>query len=133
MPGPERCRCSGAAAAVQRGIDERWEKLEYTRDGVERKFPYCDYEIYPQSPWNYGFTSDTHFAVKENPVSETPFSTQQPPMEITAMLAPVDWPLVDGVAAMEPRSRKAQGEPRPVRMIPYGCARLRMTEMPTVE
>lgn len=114
-------------------IDERWEKLEYTRDGVERKFPYCDYEIYPQSPWNYGFTSDTHFAVKENPVSETPFSTQQPPMEITAMLAPVDWPLVDGVAAMEPRSRKAQGEPRPVRMIPYGCARLRMTEMPTVE
>ena len=40
---------------------------------------------------------------------------------------------VDGVAAMEPRSRKAQGEPRPVRMIPYGCARLRMTEMPTVE
>ena len=31
-------------------IDERWEKLEYARDGVERKFPYCDYEIYPLSP-----------------------------------------------------------------------------------
>jgi hypothetical protein len=31
-------------------IDERWEKLEYTRDGVERVFPYCDYELYPESP-----------------------------------------------------------------------------------
>ena len=54
-------------------------------------------------------------------------------MEISARLAPVDWPEEYGVAAREPRSRKAIGEARPVRMIPYGCARLRMTEMPTVE
>ena len=25
------------------------EKLEYERDGVERKFPYCDYEYIPLS------------------------------------------------------------------------------------
>ena len=33
----------------------RFEKrmLEYVRDGVERKFPYCDYELIPQSDWNY--------------------------------------------------------------------------------
>ena len=32
-------------------------RLEYVRDGVERKFPYCDYEMLPDSPWNYGFCS----------------------------------------------------------------------------
>lgn len=107
--------------------------LEYTRADVERKFPYCDYELYPESDWNYGFTADENFAVSENPVSDYPFSTEQPPVEISAMLAPVDWPEEYGIAAVEPRSRKAQGEARAVRMIPYGCAHLRMTEMPTVE
>ena len=114
-------------------IKERWEMLEYTRADVERKFPYCDYELYPESEWNYGFTADEKFAVSENPVSDYPFSTEQPPVEISAMLAPVDWPEEYGVAAVEPRSRKAQGDARAVRMIPYGCAHLRMTEMPTVE
>lgn len=114
-------------------IKERWEKLEYVRNGVERKFPYCDYELYPESEWNYGFTEDKNFAVSENEVGEYPFSTEQPPVEISAMLAPVDWPEEYGIAAVEPRSRKAQGEARAVRMIPYGCAKLRMTEMPIVE
>lgn len=49
------------------------------------------------------------------------------------MLAPVDWPEEYGVAAVEPRSRKAMEVARAVRMIPYGCARLRMTEMPVAE
>ena len=36
--------------------------LEYTRNGVERKFPYCDYEIYPESRWNYAFADEDHCA-----------------------------------------------------------------------
>ncbi|MDD7740410.1 MAG: glycoside hydrolase family 127 protein, partial [Lachnospiraceae bacterium] len=31
---------------------------EYEKDGVERKFPYCDYEYLPISDWNYAYTSD---------------------------------------------------------------------------
>ncbi|MEG2251502.1 MAG: glycoside hydrolase family 127 protein [Clostridia bacterium] len=114
-------------------IQERWVMLEYTRADVERKFPYCDYELYPESDWNYGFTADPHFSVSEQPVSQYPFCGEKPPVEIEAELAPVDWPQEYGVAAVVPNSRKAQGEARAVRMIPYGCARLRMTEMPTVE
>ena len=114
-------------------IRERWERREYTRDGVERKFPYCDYEVYPESPWNYGFGRETAFEVKERDIGDVPFSGERPPVEIDAMLSPVDWPEVNGVAAVEPRSRKALEPPRPVRMIPYGCARLRMAEMPVVE
>jgi len=114
-------------------VKERWEKLEYVRGGVERKFPYCDYELHPESEWNYGFAPEERYAVTDNPIGEYPFSTQEPPVEIQAMLAPVDWPEEYGIAAVEPASRKAQGEARAVRMIPYGCARLRMTEMPVTE
>lgn len=114
-------------------IKERWEMLEYTRADVERKFPYCDYEVYPESEWNYGFVPKPEFAVTERPIGDYPFSGEQPPVEISATLAPVDWPEEYGIAAIEPSSRKATGEPRAVRMIPYGCARLRMTEMPIVE
>lgn len=114
-------------------VKERWEMLEYTRAGVERKFPYCDYELYPESPWNYGFAPDPDFKVTERTIDSYPFSGEHPPIEIEAMLAPVDWPEENGVAAIEPLSRKALDEARPVRMVPYGCARLRMTEMPEIE
>ncbi len=114
-------------------IKERWEMLEYTRADVERKFPYCDYELHPESEWNYGFTADDSFAVSENPVGDYPFAADRPPVEISAMLAPVDWSEEHGVAAVEPLSRKALEAARAVRMIPYGCARLRMTEMPLAE
>ena len=114
-------------------VRERWEMLEYTRAGVERKFPYCDYEVYPESPWNYGFDPKHDFEVEEKLVDSTPFSGSNPPVEIEALLAPVDWAEEYGVAAVEPKSRKAIGEARRVRMVPYGCARLRMTEMPDVE
>ncbi len=114
-------------------IRERWEKWEYVRNDVERKFPYCDYQVYPESEWNYGFAREPGFKVIEQPIGAYPFGAQQPAVEIEAMLAPLDWPEEYGVAAVEPASRKAQGEARPVRMVPYGCARLRMTEMPVVE
>ncbi len=114
-------------------VRERWEKHEYTRDGVERKFPYCDYEVFPESPWNYAFTADRDFTVTERPVGAFPFSGEEPPLEISANLVQVDWPLEYGVAAVEPASRAPLGAPRRVRMIPYGCARLRMTEMPEAE
>jgi hypothetical protein len=113
-------------------IDERWEKLEYEAKGVERKFPYCDYEIFPESPWNYGFAGDC-FKVSEKPIGEYPFCAKDAPVEITASLSPIDWPEEYGVCAVTPTSRKALGEARDVRMIPYGTTTLRMTEMPVVE
>ena len=36
-------------------IETECKRYEYEKDGVERKFPYCDYELYPQSEWRYGF------------------------------------------------------------------------------
>ena len=38
---------------------------EYTKKGVERKFPYCDYQFIPQTPWNYGY-ADSDFEIIYN-------------------------------------------------------------------
>lgn len=130
-PGDMRCLWRGPLLYCV-AIEERWEKREYTDKGVERKYPYCDYEIFPQSAWNYAFT-DEQFDVLEKEIGAYPFSTAQPPVEITASLAPVDWPEANGVCLRAPASRKAQGPAQRVRMIPYGCTNLRMTEMPLVE
>jgi hypothetical protein len=58
-------------------VKERWEMREYERNGVERKFPYCDYYVYPESEWQYGFAS-TDFEYVENDEYKCAFSTSSP-------------------------------------------------------
>lgn len=113
-------------------IEGEFKKLEYIERDVERKYPYCDYEISPKSPWNYGFADD-NFEVVENPIGDYPFAPDNAPVEITANMTPIDWPEENGVCLPEPKSRKAIGDVRRVRMIPYGSTYLRMTEMPIVK
>lgn len=115
-------------------IQMRKEMHEYEADGVERKYPYCDYEYFPESAWNYGFASK-EFRVCEYAVSEIPFSSEKPAVTIETELAQVDWPLAEGytlVCDRKPRSNRAVAKPERMELIPYGCAKLRMTEMPLV-
>ena len=107
---------------------------EYVRDGVERKFPYCDYEYIPQSDWNYAYAGDS-LEVERRTVSEIPFSGQEPPVVIRARVKKIDWGLEDGyktVCAKVPESRQPISEEREMLLYPYGCAKLRMTEIPLV-
>ena len=108
---------------------------EYVKDGVERKFPYCDYELIPKSDWNYGF-ADTRLKTGRNVVGDVPFSQNNPPITITAKMQKIDWGLEDGyesVCAKIPQSRKAVSAAEELSLIPYGCAKLRMTLLPFVE
>ena len=116
-------------------IQVQYHRKEYTKDGVERKAPYCDWELEPQSEWRYGFASPC-LSVEERPIDAQPFSSQHPPIALKVSLAPVHWEWADGfdtVPAVAPASRKAVGEPRSMLLIPYGCAKLRMTELPMLE
>ena len=113
-------------------VRAEYRMREYVRNGVERKFPYCDYELIPQSPWNYGFASSA-LAVEECPVDETPFSSVHPPLRIRAELAPVEWDWEDDfdtVPAVRPAKNVPAGPAEALHLIPYGCAKLRMTELP---
>ena len=114
-----------------------YEKVmfEYVKDGVERKFPYCDYEYIPQSDWNFAY-ADTALKVENRAVNEIPFSSQEPPVVIRAKVKKINWGLEDGyetVCAKVPESREPISEKQEMLLYPYGCAKLRMTEIPLLK
>jgi hypothetical protein len=105
---------------------------EYTKKGVERKFPYCDYEFIPKTPWNYGYSNED-FSVKFNGIGDFPFSQANPPVTINANVQQIDWGLkfpYKSIARTTPKSRTPISSVQKIQLVPYGCARLRMTEMP---
>jgi len=115
-------------------IEAEYRMKEYTSDGVERRFPYCDYELLPKSAWNYGFAA-RDWTVREHPVDAIPFSSKHPALSITCTMAQVCWDYAEGydsVAAARPAGKKAISPPQEMTLVPYGCAKLRMTEMPLI-
>ena len=108
-------------------------KLEYVRGGVERKFPYCDYDELPESEWRYGFHGED-FTVVEREIGDYPFSREQPPIALRARMARVSWDTLEGqphVCAPAPKDRTPLAE-EDVLLQPYGCTTLRMTRLPRV-
>ena len=108
---------------------------EYTKKGVERKFPYCDYQFIPKTPWNYGY-ADSDFEIIHNKIGDIPFSQDNPPVSIKANMRQIDWGLkfpYRSIARKTPKSRKPISELQKIELCPYGCARLRMTEMPLID
>lgn len=110
-------------------ISEKWEKVEYEKEGVVRKFPYCDYKITPQSAWNYAFAGK-EFCVKYNGISEYPFSAEKPPVQIAVDMVQIPWEKDNGICKESPETLRALGSVENKCLQPYGCTNLRMTEMP---
>ncbi len=107
---------------------------EYEKNGVERKFPYCDYELIPQSDWNYAFAS-CKFELVRNGISDIPFSSKNPPVVLKTVMKKIPWGLedcFDTVCAKVPQSRIPISDEEEISLHPYGCAKLRMTEMPLI-
>ena len=110
------------------------QMYEYEKDGVERKFPYCDYEYIPMGDWNYAYCTD-ELTVRINEISDTPFSSERPPITIRAKVKKIDWDFEDGyetVCAKTPKSREPISDEKEIALYPYGCAKLRMTELPKI-
>ena len=107
---------------------------EYEAKEVERKFPYCDYEYIPESEWSYAFASD-ELALENRALSDIPFSSELPPVVLRARVKKIDWGMADGydtVCAKIPESTEPLSDAQEIELYPYGCAKLRMTEMPII-
>ncbi len=116
-------------------VKAQWNMKEYDRDGVERKFPYCDYELVPQSDWNYAYTGDK-LVVERNSVGDVPFSSTNPAVVIKTKAVKINWGFEDGydtVCAKVPESREPISDSEEITLYPYGCAKLRMTEIPIIK
>ena len=109
-------------------IAEDKEMVEYIKNDVERKFPYCDYHIRPASKWNYGLAG-TNLVYEEHPYT-VPFQPENPPVTLTITASEIEWGFHDGYCDPQPSSRMALGPIETIKMIPYGCTNLRLTEFP---
>ena len=112
-------------------VKEKWEKVEYVENGIERKFPYCDYYIYPQSKWNYALANDI-FEVEEH-IYDNPFNPDSPPVSIKADMYEIEWDFNNGHCDRLPKSTNPVGDVCKIELIPYGCTNLRMTEIPFIK
>jgi hypothetical protein len=116
-----------------------------------------DWEIYPLSEWNYGLLTDDKnisrgFRVEEYPVGKYPFAdkgdmiwsddssgyikwTIEPPVVITSRGIKIPgWILKNNSADLPPLSPvKPEGDPEMITLVPYGSARLRITEFPLID
>ena len=108
---------------------------EYERNGVERKFPYCDYELCPASDWSFGISSPD-IKIEKHGIAVSAFCEKTPAITAKVKVKKISWGFEDGfdtVCAKIPESVKAQGDEVEMSFIPYGCAKLRVTELPFAE
>lgn len=130
-PGEQYCVERGALL-YSLPIAARREKWEYTKDGVERRFPYCDWKLFPMEDWAFAFVDKEATLVKrraDGPV----WSPTGAPCGLQVKLAPIPWHEENGVCAPTCDSRRPCGPVTEKELIPYGCTELRMTEMPMAE
>jgi hypothetical protein len=129
------------AAVVTRGpllyslsIGEKWKKL------TDREKA-SDWEVYPSTHWNYGLyisKSDpqSSFSLVMRKMGEQPFSPEGTPLALSAKGERLgEWKLVDSSAGPVPESpvKARGGTPAEVVLIPYGAAKLRISEFPVID
>jgi hypothetical protein len=137
-------------------INKEYKSIKINYDNFGYKGS-VDWDIDPGSPWNYGLVIDktnimNGMKVTENPVSRYPFAdrgdmiwssdsgkytiwTQDAPVIIKArgMKIP-EWTMKNNSADVPPLSPvKPEGDVETITLVPYGCARLRITEFPVMD
>ncbi len=129
------------AVAVRRGpltfalaVGEDWRRLT---DRADRTEEFSDWEVYPTTPWNAAIEVDRgrperSFRVETSAIGPRPFSGTAPPIRLHARARRVPgWTIVHNSAGPIPESPvEAEGPDEDVVLLPYGCARLRVTELP---
>lgn len=113
-------------------IGEKWKKLE-------QKGETADWEVDPTSSWNYGLVIDKNdpqasFTVEYLKMGARPFSPQGTPVALIARGVRIpSWKLVDNSAGPLPQSPvKQSGATETLKLIPYGAAKLRITDFPEI-
>jgi hypothetical protein len=116
-------------------IKERWEKYG------DRNPNWPEWEVFPESPWNYGLVLDAadpakSFAVirKPGPLASQPFTPETAPIEIKAKARKIpDWQTdrLNMVGKLQQSPARTSEPEETVTLIPMGAARLRIASFPT--
>lgn len=132
------------ALAIERGplVYSLSPEEDWTRVNTEeplRELPHGDFEVRPNSPWNYGLLLDPArpeegLVFEEREVGDQPFSP-----EGAGMMARVRgrriprWEMAHGWAGeVVPGVQESDETVEEVSLLPYGCTNIRITEFPRV-
>lgn len=142
---PRLSRRPGNAVSISRGplvyalkVGEDWRQVN--QDKPFRAAPHADWEVYPTTPWNYALEIDETTLLKdvvfqEHPLGDRAFSPDGAPISAVVKGRRVpEWGSRNGSAMPAPASPAQTAEPEEkLTLIPYGCAKLRITEFPVVK
>ena len=114
-------------------IEEQWRRCGGTDNWQE-------WEVYPTSPWNYGLEIDRDkpadsLTVQEKDIEgQQPWTIQNAPIEILAKARRIPAWQLDGndVQELRPSPVRSDEPAETIRLIPLGCARLRMSCLPVI-
>jgi len=131
------------AVTVDRGplsysvkIGEDWRKKPTSSND------WLEWEVFPTTPWNYGLVVKGEprecFEVIEQagPLSAQPWTPDSAPIEIKTRAKQIpNWKLPKDLTCpeLQPSPIKSDQPEEEITMIPLGCARLRMSVLPTIE
>ncbi len=119
--------------AVERGplvygldIAETWNVIKEVK-GVR------DYAVYAASDWNYAIANEPDAEVIEAEVTPVPFSKANPPSAIIVNgRQAADWGIVDNSAGdIADIMAAPDAEETRIRLIPFGCTKLRISQFPS--
>jgi len=137
-------------------IDKEYRSIKINYDNFSYKGS-VDWEIHPKSPWNYGLmidktNPDRGIELKENETGRYPFadkgdmiwsadSLKYIPWDKDAAVVITTrgmriqgWTLKDNSADIPPRSPvKPENITEVIQLVPYGSAKLRITEFPVID
>ncbi len=135
--------------ANHNSVSLAWGPLEFALDlgeqstNVRPDDAWPAFELQPQRPWNFGFdlrdlADLAHkFQVRLNewPPDDQPFTPASTPVEIQAAARPIEnWneDYLGLVGLLQDSPARSAQPAQPVRLIPMGAARLRISQFPTV-
>lgn len=109
-------------------LDEKWEKISGNRI-------FYDAEVTTETPWNYAINYSENVDVHINEVISNPFDKKYAPLEMFIKAKKVDeWGEESNSAGDLPVSPvRINANKEIIRLIPYGAARLRISQFPYYE
>jgi hypothetical protein len=112
------------------------EKIAVNTEDPLKAPPHGDFELYPVSEWRYALDPDTSkMTYEEKKVTDAcMFAPENAPVALYVdAYYTEDWGMTNGSCDEKPGPVPKKRAPERIRLIPYGCTNLRITEFPVAE